>query len=134
MLNSVCLIGRLVRDPELRYLPNGGSATCSFTLAVDKNLSKEKKMEIEAKNQPTADFIRIVTWGKLAENVANYTVKGRLVGVQGRIQTGSYEDKDGKRVFTTDVVSNSVEFLEWGDKQQEVPDGFKPADSEDIPF
>jgi len=133
-MNNVVLIGRLVKDPELRYIPNSGTAVSTFTLAVDKNLSKEKKMEMEAKNQPTADFIRVVTWGKLAENVANHTVKGRLVGVQGRIQTGSYEDKDGKRVFTTDVVSNSVEFLEWGDKQQEVPDGFKPADSEDIPF
>ena len=133
-MNNVVLIGRLVKDPELRYIPNSGTAVSTFTLAVDKNLSKEKKMEMEAKNQPTADFIRVVTWGKLAENVANHTVKGRLVGVQGRIQTGSYEDKDGKRVFTTDVVSNSVEFLEWGDKQQEVPDGFKPADSDSIPF
>ena len=132
-MNNVVLIGRLVKDPELRYIPNSGTPVATFTLAVDKNLSKDKKAEMESKNQPTCDFIRIVVWGKLAENVANHTVKGRLVGVQGRIQTGSYEDKDGKRVFTTDVVSNSVEFLEWGDKQ-EVPDGFKPADSEDIPF
>ena len=134
-MNNVVLIGRLTRDPELRYLPNGGSATCNFTLAVDKNMSKEKKVEMEAKNQPTADFIRIVTWGKLAENVANHTVKGRLVGVQGRINTGSYDDKDGKKVYTTDIVANSVEFLEWDKKQTpDDIDGFHPVDSADIPF
>ena len=90
---------------------------------------------MESKNQPTADFIRIVVWGKMAENSANYLVKGRLVGIQGRIQTGSY-DKDGVKVYTTDVVASQVEFLEWGDKPQYegVPEGFHPADSDDIPF
>ena len=136
-MNNVVLIGRLVRDPELRYLPNGGTATANFTLAVDKGLSKDKKQEMESKNQLTADFIRIIAWGKLAENCSNYLEKGRLVGIQGRIQTGSYDDKDGKKVYTTDVVANNVEFLEFGDKRENNTDsgisGFSPSD-DDIPF
>lgn len=147
-MNSVVLIGRLTGDPELRYIPSG-TAVSTFTLAVDKNLSREKKQEMESKNQPTADFIRIVVWGKQAENCANYLAKGRLVGVQGRIQTGSYE-KDGIRRYTTDIVASNVEFLEWGDSKRtsdssdssshgndfDFPDieGFHPTDNDDIPF
>ena len=154
-MNNVVLIGRLTRDPELRYIPNSGTAVSTFTLAVDKNLSRDKKQEMEAKNQPTADFIRIVVWGKQAENCANYLAKGRLVAVNGRIQTGSYDDKDGKRIYTSDVVAQSVEFLEWGDSsnrgggsgqsqgygQSNSQDtgysgieGYHPTDNDDIPF
>ncbi len=139
MLNSVVLIGRLTRDPELRYIPVSGTAVSKFILAIDRGLSKEKKQEMESKGQPTADFIPITVWGKMAENVANYLAKGRLVAIQGRIQTGSY-DKDGTRVYTTEVVANNVEFLEWGDKKQDSNDwgsgmdGFHPVDNEDIPF
>ena len=136
-MNNVVLIGRLCADPELRYIPNSGTATSSFTLAVDKGMSKEKKQEMEASNKPTADFIRVATWGKLAENVANHVVKGRLVGVQGCINTGSYDDKDGKKVYTVDVIANSVEFLEWEKKETQeydAPEGFHPSDNEDIPF
>ena len=143
-LNNVVLIGRLTRDPELRYIPVTGTAVARFSIAVDKGLSREKKQEMESKNQPTADFINIVVWGKTAENCANYLVKGRLVGVQGRIQTGSYE-KDGIKRYTTEVVANQVEFLEWGDtnKSQSSDDssfdfgnieGFHPTDNDDIPF
>ena len=71
-------------------------------------------------------------WGKQAENAANYLDKGRLVGITGRIQTGSYE-KDGQRIYTTDVVASNVEFLEWGDKA-EAPEGFHPTDNDDVPF
>lgn len=138
-MNNVVLIGRLTRDPELRYLQTG-TAISRFTLAVDRGLSKEKKQEMESKNQPTADFIQITVWGKMAENAANYLAKGRLVAVQGRIQTGSY-DKDGTRVYTTEVVASQVEFLEWGDKKSNdnnawdgEMDGFHPVDNEDIPF
>ena len=148
-MNNVVLIGRLTRDPELRYIPNSGTAVSTFTLAVDKNLSRDKKQEMEAKNQPTADFIRIVVWGKQAENCANYLAKGRLVAVNGRIQTGSYDDKDGKRIYTSDVVAQSVEFLEWGDNANKSDslnqsnesnssfsgiEGFHPTDNDDIPF
>lgn len=137
-MNNVVLIGRLVREPELRYLPGSGQAISTFTLAVDKGLSKDKKQEMESQNKPSADFIRIIVWGKMGENCANYLAKGRLVGIQGRIQTGSYDDKDGKKVFTSDVVASNVEFLEWGDKPQsnEQPneyEGFHPTD-DSIPF
>ena len=141
-MNNVVLIGRLTKDPELRYIPNSGAAVSTFTLAVDKQLSREKKQEMESRNQPTADFIRIVAWGKMAENCATYLAKGRLVAIQGRIQTGSYDDKDGKRVYTTDVVANNVEFLEWGNKESKNSnndswdgmDGFYPTSNDDIPF
>ena len=140
-MNNVVLIGRLTRDPELRYIPVSGTAVSTFTLAVDKGLSKDKKQEMESKNQPTADFVRIVVWGKMGENCANYLAKGRLVGVQGRIQTSNY-DKDGTKVYVTDVVASNVEFLEWGDKQDNNNNnsdfgnmnGFTPTDSDDIPF
>lgn len=134
-MNNTVLIGRLVRDPELRYLPGAGTANTTFTLAVDKGLSKDKKAEFEAQNKPTADFIRVVTWGKLAENVANYTTKGKLVAVQGRINTGSYE-KEGVKIYTVDVVANQVEFLEFGEKKEsfDAPDGFNDVDNDSIPF
>lgn len=136
-MNNVVLIGRLCADPELRYIPGSGAAVTTFTLAVDKGLSRDKKQEMESQNKPTADFIRIVVWGKSAEHCANYLVKGRLVAVNGRIQTGSYDDKDGKRVYTFDVVANNVEFLEFGDKQTtdfQAPEGFNETNMGDIPF
>ena len=140
-MNNVSLIGRLTADPTLKFLPGSGMANTTFTLAVDKGLSREKKTELESKNQPTADFIRIVVWGKLAETVANYLTKGKMAGISGRIQTGSYTDKDGKKVFTTDVVAQQVSFLEWGDKQDAGNsisdydmDGFHPIENENIPF
>ncbi len=89
-MNNVVLIGRLCADPEFRYTPSG-VATCSFRLAVDKGLSKEKKQEMESKGQPTTDFINIVVWGKLGENCANHLAKGLKVAVQGRIQSSSWQ-------------------------------------------
>lgn len=142
-MNNVVLIGRLVADPELRYLQGSGMAVSNFRLAIDRNLSKEKKAEYEQKGYPTADFINIVVWGKQAENCANYLVKGRLVGVQGRIQTGSYDADDGTKRYTTDVVANNIEFLEWGDKKESVNKkeenneswgSFTPVNDETIPF
>ena len=126
-MKTVVLIGRLVRDPEMRYTSGSGNAMTNFTLAVDRQLSREKKQEMEAQNQPTADFIRIVVWGKQAENCANYLAKGRLVAVNGRIQTGSYTDKEGNRRYTTDVVASNVQFLEWGDSPRQ---GQAPAQSQ----
>ncbi|WP_282926908.1 single-stranded DNA-binding protein [Helcococcus kunzii] len=113
-MNNVVLMGRLTRDCDLRFIQGSNQAVCRFTLAVDKNLSREKKQEMESKNQPTADFINIVAWGKLGENVAKYTGKGLRVLVAGRIQTGSYE-KDGQRIYTTDVQVINIEFLDWKD-------------------
>lgn len=119
-MNRVILIGRLVRDPELRYT-QGGSAVCTFTLAVDRGLSKQKKQEAEAQNKPTADFIRITVWGVQGENASKYLHKGSKCLIEGRIQTGSYEDNDGKTIYTTDVFADTVEFLDSRNQAQSYP-------------
>ncbi len=116
-MNRITLMGRLTRDPELNYNSSTGNPMARFTLAVDRRLSKERKMEMEAKNQPTADFIQVVCWGRLAESVSRYTEKAKRVIVEGRIRTGSYEGKDGTRRYTTDVVASAVEFIDWKDHQ-----------------
>ena len=103
MLNRVALVGRLTRDPELRRTGNGTAVT-SFTLAVDRNFSTRDGQE--------ADFINCVVWRKPAENVAQYCSKGSLVSVDGRIQTRSYDNNQGQRVYVTEVVADSVQFLE----------------------
>ena len=104
MINSVTLVGRLTKDPELRYTQNG-VAVCRFTLAVNRTFNN-------AEGEREADFISIVLWRKAAENAANFLKKGSLAGVTGRIQTGSYEGQDNKRVYTTEVVGDSIQFLE----------------------
>lgn len=117
-MNKVIIIGRVVKDFELKYTTNN-MATCSFTLAVDKGLSREKRQEAEANNRPTADFPRIVVWGKLAENASAYLSKGSKCAIEGRIQTGSYQDREtGKTVYTTDVVADKVEFLDSQNRTQ----------------
>lgn len=138
-MNNVVLIGRLTKDPELRFLPNTGQGMSTFTLAVDKDLSKEKRREFEAQGKPTADFIRVVCWGRLAETSANYLVKGQLTGVQGRIQTRSWQNENGERRYATEIVANKIEFLEWKDKENDcttnyTPDGFQLVNNDDIPF
>ena len=115
-MNNVVLIGRLVRDPELRFVPGSGMAVANFTMAIDKGLTREKKQEFESQGKPTADFIRIVVWGKQAENCSQYLAKGKLVAIQGSIQTGSYKTTTGETKYTTEVLANRVEFLEWGEK------------------
>lgn len=120
-MNSVVLIGRLARDPELRFVPGSGMAVANFTMAIDKGLTREKKQEFESQGRPTADFIRIVVWGKQAENCSQYLSKGRLVAIQGSIQTGSYKSNTGETRYTTEVLANRVEFLEWGDKNPSKP-------------
>lgn len=115
MINRSVLVGRLTKDPELRYTPSG-VAIARFTLAVNRQFKKEGEQQ--------ADFINIVVWRKQAENVANFLKKGSLAGVEGRIQTGSYEGQDGKRVYTTEVVADSVQFLDSkssSDTQQSAP-------------
>ena len=108
-MNSVVLIGRLTRDPEVRYTSGTQMAVCTFTIAIDR-------MARQGEERKT-DFPRITVFGKQAENCERFLKKGRLVGVQGRLQTGSYTNKDGATVYTTDVVADRVEFLEWGDRQ-----------------
>lgn len=103
-MNRVCLIGRLTAKPELRTTSNSLSTT-RFTLAVNRNFSN-------AQGEREADFINVVAWRKQAENICQYLDKGSLVSVEGRIQTGSFDDKDGNKRYTTDVVADQVNFLE----------------------
>lgn len=145
-MNSVNLIGRLVRDPELKYTQSG-LAVLRFTVAVDRKLSKDKREEAQANNQPTADFISCTAFGKTAEVIANYHSKGSQIAVEGRIQTGSYE-KDGRTIYTTDVLVNSITFVgsknnnsgggsyqNSSNQQDDYSDeGFFPVDNDDIPF
>lgn len=109
-MNLVVLYGRLTRDPELRYSQNGVANTFA-TIAVDRGMSREKRQEAEASGQPTADFVGVKAFGKTAELLGNYFHKGNRIAVEGRINTGSYE-KNGERVYTTDVVINRVHFIE----------------------
>ncbi|WP_100374317.1 single-stranded DNA-binding protein [Bacillus sp. FJAT-45037] len=104
MLNRVVLVGRLTKDPELRYTPSG-VAVANFTLAVNRAFSNQQ-------GEREADFLNCVVWRKPAENVANYLKKGSLAGVDGRIQTRSYDNNEGRRVYITEVVAESVQFLE----------------------
>ena len=103
MLNRVILIGRLTKDPELRYTPSG-VAVAQFTLAVDRPFSREGSRE--------ADFIPIVVWRQQAETCANYLRKGRLTAVEGRMQVRNYENNEGRRVYVTEVIADNVRFLE----------------------
>jgi single-strand DNA-binding protein len=133
MINRAVLVGRLTKDVELRYTPSG-VAVAKFTLAVNRpfnNTSGEKE----------TDFINVTVWRKPAENSANYLKKGSLAGVEGRIQTGSYEGTDGKRVYTTEVVADSVQFLEPKSKDSspgstihENPPSPIEVSDDDLPF
>ena len=127
-MNIVILIGRLTRDPELKYTPNG-NAVSTFTLAVDKPFGDKE-----------ADFIPIVVWQKLAESCANHLNKGRLVAVNGRLQIRNYNDKDGNKRKAAEVVANSVKFLDWGKKGEksepaaESDDTWDGVNLDDLPF
>lgn len=127
-MNNVFLIGRLARDPEIKFSPKTGKAMTNFTLAVDRNYVKEDGTK-------EADFIGCICWGKTAEHVANYLSKGRLTAVSGEIQTSSYE-KDGKKNYKTHVLVDKVQFLDWAkDKQQTAPEGFFPVNNNgEVPF
>ncbi len=103
MINRVVLVGRLTRDVELKKTPNGASVV-SFTIACNRRSKQE--------GQPDADFINCVAWNRTADLMSQYLNKGAQIGVEGRIQTRSYDDKDGKRVYVTEVVAESVQFLE----------------------
>ena len=155
-MNNVSLIGRLTRDPEVRYSGNN-MAIARFSIAIDRPPRQDGTKE--------TDFPNIVVFGRQAENCEKYLAKGKMVGVSGRIQTGSYTNKDGNKVYTTEVVANRVEFLSWGDNngqgqrgsfQQQaslsgfdasgqeqtqpqqasssIPQGFEAIDDDDIPF
>ena len=118
MINRVVLVGRMTKDPVLRKTASGASVV-SFTVACDRRIKTE--------GQPTADFINTVAWNKTADIVAQYTHKGSLIGVEGRIQTRSYDDQSGKRVYVTEVVADSVQFLE--PKSANTANAYVPEDT-----
>lgn len=139
MLNRSILIGRLTRDPELKYTPAGVAVT-TFTLAVDRPFTSQG-------GEREADFIPVVVWRQLAETCANYLRKGRLTAIEGRIQVRNYENNEGKRVYVTEVIADNVRFLEKADNgqantqsrntnQDPFTDDGKPIDvsDDDLPF
>ena len=107
LMNKAILIGRLTRDPEVRYTQSG-VAVCIFTLAVDRRFARRDAND----GQPTADFIPIVTWRKLAEICGNNLIKGRRISVEGRIQVRNYEAQDGSKRYVTEIVADEIEFLD----------------------
>lgn len=128
MLNKIILIGRLVRSPELRYLSNG-NAVCNMTLAVERNYSGND-------GKKPVDFIKIVTWRKLAESCAHHLGKGRLVAVEGSLQINQSE-KNGRTYTNPQVQANEVRFLDWpkdSKKDDEPPTGYSEDDNFDVPF
>lgn len=140
-MNSVSLIGRLTKDPDVRYGAESQLAVARFSIAIDRGKDKNGQSR-------GTDFPNIVCFGKTAELVERYVSKGRLVGIQGRVQTGKYE-KDGRTIYTTDILADRVEFLDWGDKNEndgerqssgtskpsfDVPEGFGTLTDDDIPF
>jgi len=139
-MNVAILIGRLTKDPELRYIPSTGKAVATFSIAVDRPFSGK-----DGKKQ--ADFFNIVVWGKIAENCANYLAKGRLAGIKGQIQNRSYDTQAGEKRYVTEIVADTVQFLEKAtganpgsyqpDKNNsaaaafDVPEGFTPKGLDD---
>ena len=130
-MNNVNLIGRLTKDPEVAYTSGTQMAVAKFNLAIDR--------PVKAGNERHTDFPRVTVFGKQAENCEKFIKKGSLVGIQGRLQTGSYQNKGGDTVYTTDVIADRVEFLSWNNNGNnnapvdEAPVGFQEID-EDIPF
>lgn len=122
MINNVTLVGRMTKDAELRHTPQN-KAVATFTLAVNRQFKN-------ANGEREADFINVVIWGQLAENLANWAKKGTLIGVTGRIQTRNYDNQQGQRVYVTEVVAESFQVLEsrqQGQEGQGQPQGAAPA-------
>ena len=134
-MNNVVLVGRLTKDPELRYIPGSGTAVATFTMAIDRDY-KNKDGSV------TTDFIPVEIMGKPAEFVANYITKGRLVGVQGSIRVDRYETSDGENRIFTKVAGRNIKALESKSKSgqkgqelpQEAPAEFSAVDDDDVPF
>lgn len=139
-MNKAILIGRLTRDIDLKYT-NSQMAIGRFTLAINRKMTREKRKEAERNNLPTADFIGCIAFGKTAETISQYVGKGNQLAIEGHIQTGSYENKEGQRIYTTDVIVDGFTFIDARNKnegnsqvQDESYDGYFPVDNGDIPF
>lgn len=144
-MNNICIIGRTVREPELKTLQSG-KTVARMTLAVDKGLSKEMKADFESKGKPTADFINVVLWGKMGETAAKYVGKGKLVGISGRLEINMYE-KDGQKRSYAQVNAYNLDILEWSnnsssgandelneDDFDDIDDVFEPTSDSEFPF
>lgn len=134
-MNSVVLIGRLTKDPEVRYISESQMAVATFTVAIDR--------PVKSGQEKKTDFPKVTVFGRQAENCERFLQKGSRVGIQGRIQTGSYKNKEGQAVYTTDVVADRIEFLEFKNSQsstpqetetKDAPEGFRAVSDDDIPF
>ena len=131
-MNHIVIIGRLTKDPELRYTPNG-VAVGIFTVAVDRPINNDN-------GEREADFIPVVVWQKLAENCANHLKKGRLVAVEGRLQIRSYDTQDGQKRRVAEIVASEVKFLDYGKKGEKSADkasddmDFGEIDLDQLPF
>ena len=123
-MNKLCLLGRLTKDVELRY-SQSGATFCSFTMAVARQFKKD--------GQPDCDFITCKSFGKTAEFMAKYLSKGRQIAVEGRIQTGSYDNKEGQKVYTTDVMVDSVYFADSKKESDNKGDAYEEMPN-DLPF
>ena len=124
-MNKVCLVGRLTAKPELRYAGSNVAYT-RFSVAINRTFNN-------AQGQREADFINVIVWRRAAENVANYLDKGSLVSVEGRIQTGSYTDKDGNKRTSFDVVADSVQFLDSRKQAEARSSESTPYDYQEAP-
>ena len=123
-MNKVILIGRLTRDPELRYTPQG-TAVCQITIAVNRRGVQPGQQDV--------DFINVSIWSAQAENVAKYMTKGRQMAIEGRIQTRNYDDKDGKKVYVTEVIATNVQFLDSkGSGSDSAVSNTQPSNSSDL--
>lgn len=127
-MNLTIMIGRLCKDPELKYIPSTGKAVANFTIAVDRPFSKEKQ----------ADFFNVQVWGKVAENCANYLAKGSKAAIKGTIQNRSYDAQDGTKKYITEIIADSVEFLDSkkdaGFTPKSLDNEYTELNDSDVPF
>lgn len=121
-MNSVNLIGRLVKDVDLKTIPSTGKAVARYTIAIDMEITKEKRDELKVQGKPTADFINILTYGKNAENCAKYLSKGKLCGISGRLSTSSYNANTGEKKYAVTVITTNVKFIEKNNTNYQVSD------------
>lgn len=129
-MNKVCLIGRLIKDPEIKVIPTSNTMVCNFTIAVNRRFVKEGE-------ERQADFISIIAWGKTAEFCSNYFTKGQQVGITGRIQTRNWDDQNGQKRFATDVIAEEVFFADSkkdDDTNGSAKNDFDISSDDDLPF
>lgn len=123
-MNNVCMVARLTKDPELRFVAGSGKAVASFSIAVDRPFSKDK----------ATDFFNCVAWGQTGESLANHMQKGCMIGIVGRLESRSYEAKDGSKRHVVEIVAEKIDFLSWPDKSKEYNDdaigGFVAAEDD----